>query len=251
MVECAPELLLDLQVTPVAELWLAGLQQVLALLRVVRVMAIRAGDAVDHVLRAREVTVLLPVLVAVQAPRADVRGRSILEPENLGLVAPALHVCFARPVASLAAVPLRTSLGVQRGYKVRRSFVVLEEVLCRHVLVAGLAGFRAHVKRRIRRTRILFPLLLAGLGLITVLVRSGPKRRGNQTQGQQEWKPVYPYAWETHGSLLHSVRLCLVLTSFMQSSRILRFSSVTRVTLACDVARMNSTCMNTTTMPVV
>src|SRR5579864_4490714 len=140
------KLLLGLQMAAVAQRRLLFLHQKLALLRMVRVVTIRTSHTVLQVRRSSIVAVLLPVLVAVQAPRADVRGRSILERENLGFVAPALHVRFARPVASFAAVPFRTPFSVQRGGVVRRRLIILEEILRWHVLVAGFAGLRADIQ---------------------------------------------------------------------------------------------------------
>src|SRR5580765_426573 len=95
--------------------------------------------------RACEIALLLADLVAVQAARASVgRGHS-LETEDLGFVATALDVCLARAMARFAAVPLRPPLRVQRGDKMRRSLVVLIEILRRHVLVTCLAGLCADV----------------------------------------------------------------------------------------------------------
>src|SRR5205085_12126946 len=60
-------------------------------------------------------------------------------------ISAAFHVSFARPVASLAAVPLGAFPGIQRGYKVRRVFKVLVKSFAGHVLMAGFAGCTSHV----------------------------------------------------------------------------------------------------------
>src|ERR1700730_16761899 len=113
---------------------------------------------------------LFAVLMAIQAARASIRCGYIFEGENLRFVAAAIHVGFARAMACFASVPLRPSFGVQRGSVVWRSFVIFIEILFRHVLMAGLTGFRADVQGGIGRPHIFLRVLLLCLRF-TGLVR--------------------------------------------------------------------------------
>src|SRR5215472_18680134 len=98
--------------------------------------------------------------MAVQTARTNLLGRGVLESKDFGLVPATVHVGLARAMARLAAMPFRTLLGIQCGRKVRRIFIVFVKPLRRHVLVAGLARFRAYVKRGVGRTGISLPLFL-------------------------------------------------------------------------------------------
>ena len=73
MVECPVELLLYLLMAAVAEQRRFFLHQELAFFGVVRIVAIDAAHSILQVRRAREVAVLLAILVAIQAARADLR----------------------------------------------------------------------------------------------------------------------------------------------------------------------------------
>ena len=93
---------------------------------------------------ASEIVVLLAVLVAIEAARAGVCRRNSLETENLGLVSAAFDVRFAWPMARFAALPFGTLLRLERD-GVGRCLEILVKVLCRHIFVACLAGFRADI----------------------------------------------------------------------------------------------------------
>src|SRR5580704_15175623 len=119
---------------------------------------------------------LLGVLVAAQAAVADLLRRSILEGENFCFVPSAFYMFFAGPVAGLATVPFRTfvriKLSLHRRGNMRRGFVILVEVLRRHVFVTGLASFGAHVEAGIRRRNICFALVR---WLFFLVVRMGKR----------------------------------------------------------------------------
>jgi hypothetical protein len=183
MMEGAVELLLLIEMAAVAQGRLAGLEQELALLCVVRIMAVRTAHAILEMYGARIVTVLGSVLMATQAPRADfLCGRSF-ESEYLGLVAAAVDVGLSGTVARFAHVPLRSFFLVHGGDKVRRALVVLDEILGRHVFVAGLASFLAHIARRIRRPFIRFGFAWR-LSLLAGLLRLPGD---NQDKSHQNW----------------------------------------------------------------
>lgn len=146
------ELLFLVKVAGVAKIRLLGLQQELAFFRVVRIMTVRAAHAILKVSGAREISMLFAILVAVEAARADLRGRSVLERENLRLVSAALDVFLAGAVARFATMPFRAFFLIEQRYVVRRIFVALEKPLDGHVFVAGFAGFGADVKRGIGGT---------------------------------------------------------------------------------------------------
>jgi len=146
MMERPVKLLLGFQVAAVAQLGLLLLHQKLALFCVVRVVTTRAANIVLQVGGASKIAVLLTILVAHQASRADVFRRSIFEREDLAFVPAAIHVGLAWTVASFATVPLWALASIEGGGKVRRILIVLKEILRRHVFVARFAGFRTHVE---------------------------------------------------------------------------------------------------------
>src|SRR5271169_6757708 len=119
MMEGPVELLLLVQVAAVAQIRLFRFQQKLAFFCVVWVVAVGTTHTVLEVDGAREIAVLLSILVAVQAPCANLLRRHALERKNFGLVAAAVHVGFPRTMARFAAMPFRALLGIQSGYKVR------------------------------------------------------------------------------------------------------------------------------------
>jgi len=112
-------------------------------------VAIRAANVVLQVRGSPKVAVLLAVLMASQAPIADLFRRSVFKGKNFRFVSAAIDMFLARPVASFASVPFRALLRVHGRGKVWRSFVVFNEVLVRHVGMAGFAG--------------LFPDILGGI----------------------------------------------------------------------------------------
>ena len=106
---------------------------------------------------------LFAILMTVEAARADLCSGSVLEGKDLSLVSPALDVCLSRSMTCLAAVPFWALLCVERGGKMWGALIILEEVLRGHIFVAGFAGFRAYVQRRISRAHVLLGLLLIRL----------------------------------------------------------------------------------------
>src|SRR6266566_3739994 len=110
--EGARELLLCFEMTAVTELRLLFLHQKLAFFGVMWRVAIGAPNVVLQVRRAAKICVL-----------------------------------FARPMTSLATLPLCSFLAVHGGYEVRRSLVVLVEILSGRVLVAAFAHFGTNIER--------------------------------------------------------------------------------------------------------
>ena len=76
-------------------------------------MAFYARDSALQVSRPPIVVLFLTVLVAIQAARADLRGRSIFKCKDLGLVAAAVHVSFPWAVARLATLPFGPRVGIE------------------------------------------------------------------------------------------------------------------------------------------
>jgi hypothetical protein len=149
------KLSLLLEMARVAQFGLRLRQQKLFGFRLVRRVA---GDATDIVLRMDRVDrvhMLRPAGVATHAPGVDFLGRSILERENFGFVAPAVNVRFPGTVASFTTLPLRIFLSVECRYKVRRSLEMVEKVLRGHICVTRLARLRPDVERRGARPDIL------------------------------------------------------------------------------------------------
>ena len=91
---------------------------------------------------------LFAILMAIQAAGTHLLRRNVLEGKNLTFVSASIDVFLARPVTSLATLPLWPFLGIH-GYEVRRSFVVLVEILSRHVRVAALAHCGTNIERRV------------------------------------------------------------------------------------------------------
>ena len=147
--EGARELLLCFEMTAVTELRLLFLHQRLALFGVMWRVAIGAPDVVLQVRGAAKICVLFAILMAIETASAHLLCRSVLEDKNLTFVSTAIDVFLARPVTSLATLPLWPFLGIQGGHEVRRSFVVLVEILSRHVRVAALAHCGTNIERRV------------------------------------------------------------------------------------------------------
>jgi hypothetical protein len=145
--EGACELLLCFEMAAVTELRLLFLHQKLAFFGVMRRVAVGAPDVVLQVRGAAKICVLFTILMAIQAAGTDFLRRNVLEGENLALVSSSIDVFFARPMTSLATLPLWSFLGMHGGHEVRRSFVVLVETLSGRVLVAALAHFGTNIER--------------------------------------------------------------------------------------------------------
>lgn len=153
VMEWPDELRLHIQMTRVTKLWRRLFQQELALFGVMWGMAVNAGNTALQVRRSPVIALLVAVLVAIQATRADLRGRGVLKCENLRLVPAAVHVRLAGPVARFATMPLGAivsfEFSLHRGYEVWSFLKVRVDFV-----VAGLAGIGADIKRRIRRPHI-------------------------------------------------------------------------------------------------
>ena len=177
------ELLLLIQVAAVAKCWLLLFEQKLALFCMVRVVAIRAAHSVLNVDGACEIAVLLSILMAVKAASADLLRRCALEGKNLGLISAALDVSFPWTVASFTTVPLRAFLRIHGSHIVRGVFKVLEEILGRHVGMAGFAGLGTYIERRIRLPHI---GLLIGLAGRRIVLRRSSKRCNRSGKQERE-----------------------------------------------------------------
>ena len=108
------ELLFFIEMAGVAKIRLLHLQKVLAFLGMVRIMAVRAAHTILQVNGAGIIAVLFAILVAVEAPRANLLRCGVLKREDLGLVTPAFHMLLAGTMASLATVPFGPVLRVER-----------------------------------------------------------------------------------------------------------------------------------------
>ena len=127
-------------------------------------MATDAGNAVGQVHGTIVVAGLFGVLMAAKTGPAGLRGSGVFKSENLGSTA-SVNPCFARAMASLAAVPFDTlvcvELGIQGGDPVSSSCETLV-----NLLVAGLAGVGAGVKREVRGSEVVDGLLRRLLVLV-------------------------------------------------------------------------------------
>ena len=149
VMEGARELLLCFEMAAVTELRLLFLHQKPAFFGVMWRVAIRAPDVVLQVRGAAKICVLFAILMAIQAAGTHFLCRNVLEGKNLTFVSASIDVFLARPMTSLATLPLGPFLGVHGGHEVRRSLVVLVEILSGRVLVAALAHFGTNVERRV------------------------------------------------------------------------------------------------------
>jgi hypothetical protein len=145
MVKRHLELCLLLQMAGVAELRLYfGKQEFLGCGVVWRM----AGDAtyiVRCVNRIDGIHVLRAAGVAIHAAGVDFLGGGVLEGENFGDVAIGIDMRLARTVASFAALPFGTFLGLERREEVGRRFKTPEEAFRGHVCMAGFAGVGADI----------------------------------------------------------------------------------------------------------
>ena len=134
-----------LQVARVAELRLRFGQKKLFCFRMVWRMAGNATDVILRVYRVDGVHVLRAPGVARHAARIDFLGRSVLEGEDFGYVPAARYVVGTGAVATFATLVRRTAFGIESSLPVRRFFPAIVDFL-----VAGLAGLRTHILRRVR-----------------------------------------------------------------------------------------------------
>src|ERR1700694_265114 len=150
-------------------------------------MTAEATQIILTVGRARKVCVILAGSMTFQATLVyRPRGRA-LEAEDLRLVSASFNMLLAGTMARFASMPLWSFLRIQHGYVVRGSFIVLKEILNRHVFVAGFAGLGSHVKGRVRRSFIRFRLA-CGLRLVSVLLRpSRDDQDRNKKRCSEKW----------------------------------------------------------------
>src|SRR5579859_1572038 len=151
MAERPGEILLGLGMATEAKLRLPLGQQVLRFPGMVSRVARDAAHAVDVVLGALEVGVLLAKLMARQTALAGLLRRRAGEGEYLRLVAAALQVSPARTMASLATLH-SAFMALQGCLPVRRCLELLVDLF-----MAGLAGVRPEVRRALNRQRITSP----------------------------------------------------------------------------------------------
>src|SRR5579859_1148428 len=148
MAERPGEILLGLGMATEAKLRLPLGQQGLRFPGMVGRVARDAAHAVDVVLGALEVGVLLAILMAGQAALAGLLRRRAGEGEYLRLVAAAFQVSPSRTVASFAT--LRSAfMALQGCLPVRRCLELLVDLF-----MAGLAGVRPEVGRALNRWHI-------------------------------------------------------------------------------------------------
>src|SRR5580765_5054037 len=147
--EGACELLLCFDMAAVTQLRLLFLHQKLVFFGVMGRVAIGAPDVVLQVRGAAKICVLFAILMAIQAAGTHFLCRNVLEGKNLTFVSASADVFLARPMTSLATLPLWPFLGVHGGYEVRRCLVVLVEILSGRVLVAALAHLGTNIERRV------------------------------------------------------------------------------------------------------
>ena len=134
-----------------------------------------AGNAayiIRIVLGSVKVGMFFSIFMTTEAALADLFRRFVFEGEDLAFVSACLNVFLAWTVTRLASLPFRTFLG-ECCFPVRSRFEILEDVF-----VAGLAGVRANVQRRISGP----PITLLSLWIVFVvfIIRvakgSGPGR---------------------------------------------------------------------------
>src|SRR5580704_2804165 len=115
-----------------------------------------AGNAADVILgmyRIDSIHVLRAARMAGQTPRVDLFRRSAFERKYFAYIPAACYVRRAWTVASLAPLPRRLLFCIESSYEVRRSLIVLVELLRRHIFMAGLANLYADVLGSINLSR--------------------------------------------------------------------------------------------------
>ena len=148
MPERPVEVLFDIGMAAVTQLGLLVCQQELLLFGMMREVAGNAAYIINIVLRAVEVGMFLSIFMTTEAALADLFRRFVFECEDLAFVSSCLDMFLARSVTGLAALPFRTFLG-EGCFPVRSRLEILEDVF-----MAGFAGVRSNVQRRIARPLI-------------------------------------------------------------------------------------------------
>lgn len=147
------ELRLYIQVAAEAQLWRGLFQQELLFLCVVGVVAFNARNPTLQVGRASVVVVFPTILVAIEAAGAYLGRGDIFKGENLGFVATAIYVSFARSVARFATLPFGAGMGIELGCHSGCKVWCILEVFGQFVM-AGLAGIRPNIKSWIGGPRV-------------------------------------------------------------------------------------------------
>jgi len=117
-------------------------------------VAVDAGNSALQMGRAAKIVLLMAVGVTVQAARADLHRRRVLERKDLGLVSAPIHVRLTGAVARFTTLPFGPRVGIElrrhRGGKMRRLFEVR-----RYFVVTRFASICSHVQRGIGRPHVL------------------------------------------------------------------------------------------------
>src|SRR6476620_7232321 len=188
--EGARELLLCFEMTAVTELRLLFLHQKLVFFGVMWRVAIGAPDVVLQVRGAAKICVLFAILMAIQAAGTHFLCRNVLEGKNLTFVSASIDVFLARPMTSLATLPLWPFLGVHGGYEVWRSLVVLVEILSGRVLVAAFAHFGTNIERSVRGPLVNFGLLRRAR-IAPALIRWNDRSEKTQSGGHNRRREAF------------------------------------------------------------
>src|SRR5215468_347638 len=106
-------------------------------------VAIQATNVVFQVLRAQEVGMLFTKFMTAEASPGSFLAREAGKADDLGRIG-RFRMFLAWPVTSFAALPLRTRMFGQFRLPMRSLTEALELFF-----VAGFAGVRAHILRRI------------------------------------------------------------------------------------------------------
>ena len=182
--EGARELLLCFEMAVVTQLRLLFLHQKLAFFGVMWRVAIGAPDVVLQVRGASKICVLFAILMAIQAAGTHFLCRNVLEGKNLTFVSASINVFLARPMTSLATLPLWPFLGVHGGYEVRRSLVVPVEIFSWRVLVAAFARFGTNIELSVGGPLVDFGFL-RGARIAPALPRWNDRSEQTQSYGHK------------------------------------------------------------------
>jgi len=143
MPERPVEVLFDIGVAAVTQLGLLVHQQELLLFSMMWRVAGDAAYIINIVLRAVEVGMFLSIFMTTEAALADLFRGFVFEGEDLAFVSASLNVFLAWAVTRLTALPFRTFLG-EGCFPVWSRLEILKDVF-----MAGFAGVRSNVQRRI------------------------------------------------------------------------------------------------------
>lgn len=140
MVKGLGELRPDVLMAGVTQRRLAGYQEKLGFLGVMRGMAVRACYVAAAMCGTQEIAVFLAILMAGQAARRGLLRSGSFENKYFGPVAPSGNVRFARAVAGFTSLIFRSSPRIEGRLPVRR---FLERRI--NFIVAGFASLGSNV----------------------------------------------------------------------------------------------------------